>query len=364
MLGLRSTAPSPEEARRTATYPLPHPHGWYHLCPSRDVAPGTVRAVQALGEPWAVFRSTHGRIGLVHGTCPHLGANLADGTVVGDCLTCPFHQWAFGCDGTLRSVPGVQRIPRARADSPPVREYNGLVLMWHGPVDAENQPPYEPDICPDVAESFVWHGEWGPPDLAMHPMEFCENAVDDAHFDLLHRQMKVPWTRLRVPGVTLDHTAHWQADPDRPHLSTFRDEAVVEWRGRPLPSTRTVGLGTFLGPASVVMIRVSMEGVGDVMIGHTHTPVNAPGQPLSTRIRFNWWAAPDVPRLLAWYVAGSWVSQWRNDIDIWTRKAHVRRPVLSRADGAIHAMRRWYAQFYDEDTAVAWLGRRAIQRSA
>lgn len=364
MLNLPITKPTAHERRRTASYPTPHPHAWYHLCRSAEVAPGQAREVDALGEKWAVFRGESGAIGLMHATCPHLGANLADGRVDGDCLRCPFHEWSFDCSGHLQAIPNVDKIPKARVESPPVREFCGLILMWHGPVDADGNPPYEPDICMDVHEDFVWHGEWTPPDLAMHPMEFCENAVDDAHFELLHTKMKLPWTRLSLPGLTLDHVAHWEADPERPHLSYFHDDAHVLWRGRKLEKTRTKAVGTFLGPATVVLIRVKMQDVGDVIIGHTHTPVNQPGDPLMTRIRFNWWAAPDVPRLLAWYVAGNWVAQWRNDVDIWTRKSHVRRPVLSRADGNIHAMRRWYAQFYDEETAAAWIGRRSLQRTA
>jgi len=45
-------------------------------------------------------------------------------------------------------------------------------------------------------------------------------------------------------------------------------------------------------------------------------------------------------------VIGNWVSQWRNDIDIWERKIHRARPLLVQEDGPIHRLRRWFSQFY------------------
>ena len=40
-----------------------------------------------------------------------------------------------------------------------------------------------------------------------------------------------------------------------------------------------------------------------------------------------------MPRPLVYYVVGSWISQWRGDIEIWENKIYRSKPVLSRADG-------------------------------
>ena len=348
------------ERNRADSYPPGIPHGWYQLLDSADVAPGEHRDVRAFGEPWVVFRGASGTIGLLHATCPHLGANLADGHVVGDCLACPFHGWTFGSAGQLCETPHSEGpLPRARARTLPVRELYGLIVAWHGPVEADGTPPYEPDVFPDLHRpDVVRRGRWASRDLRMHQLEFAENAVDNQHFDKLHGAMRVPWLGARIPGVWIDHVAHWEADPDHAHLSHFHDQTRLKVLGRTLPKTDVVGHGTFVGPASLVVIQVSLPDLGKVWIGHTHTPVNGPGEPLLLRVRFTWWSETSVPAAMGWYVVGSWVAQWQIDVAIWERKSHVPQPVLSAGDGPVRKLRRWFSQFYDADVAHAWTGLR------
>ena len=47
--------------------------------------------------------------------CPHQGANLCDGWVEGDIVTCPLHGWEFDFrSGACMTVPG-ERVPVYRA---------------------------------------------------------------------------------------------------------------------------------------------------------------------------------------------------------------------------------------------------------
>ena len=73
----------------------------------------------------------------------------------------------------------------------------------------------------------------------------------------------------------------------------------------------------------------------------THTPI----APLALRTRFRWFAEPSIPRLLVSYVVGNWVSQWKEDIDIWENKIFRERPQLVRDDGPVLKLRKWYRQF-------------------
>ena len=70
-------------------------------------------------------------------------------------------------------------------------------------------------------------------------------------------------------------------------------------------------------------------------------------------MRFRWYAAKTLPRPLVAYVVGSWIAQWRRDVAIWESKVYRRRPMLVREDGPVHALRRWYAQFYPPVEQVA-----------
>jgi len=98
---------------------------------------------------------------------------------------------------------------------------------------------------------------------------------------------------------------------------------------------------TMLGPCGVTWFTFETE-LGQIILFHTHLP----NEILKQQVEFTWYAEPSVPKLLAWYVVGNWVSQWRNDIEIWSNKMFVRKPLLVKGDGPIMQMRRWYKQFY------------------
>lgn len=75
--------------------PPPFPNGWYAIAESFEVAPGQAIAVNCLGENFVVFRNAEsGETFVLDAYCSHLGANLGEGgTVEGNCIQCPFHQW-------------------------------------------------------------------------------------------------------------------------------------------------------------------------------------------------------------------------------------------------------------------------------
>lgn len=40
-----------------------------------------------------------GQLHVLNAYCPHMGGNLAHGTVKGDAVACPFHDWRWAGDG-------------------------------------------------------------------------------------------------------------------------------------------------------------------------------------------------------------------------------------------------------------------------
>jgi len=76
-----------------------YPQSWYWVCSSRDLARGKSVAVRLCGRSLVVFRTARDQLGALASRCPHLGADLSSGQVVGDRIECPHHRFKFGPRG-------------------------------------------------------------------------------------------------------------------------------------------------------------------------------------------------------------------------------------------------------------------------
>jgi cholesterol 7-desaturase len=342
----------PSDAMRERTYPPPFPDGWYRVALSDSLRRGDIRYLEALGQQMVIYRSDVGdQVHAMAAFCPHLGANLAGGCVKAGNLQCPFHGWQLAGDGAVAKVPYAKRLPvRARQPTWPVREQYGQIFVYHrGAVGADTSaaPAYEMPRCEDIDDGrLVYRGKHSAGSVHMHLLEFAENSVDFAHFGPLHGKMFVPWTRFVVPGIDVEHDAAWElsTDPALKHLAYFKNNAILKVLGRYVERTRASALITFYGPAGVVTFRFTIPGMGEILMFQTHLPV----APLEQKVDFHWFAEPSIPRPLVSYVVGNWVSQWRNDVEIWENKIHRERPLLVQEDGPILRLRRWFSQFYPD----------------
>ncbi len=68
--------------------------GFREVLASGDVSEGEVVEVFVEGDPVAICR-VEGVVHAVSGSCPHAQGPLADGSLDGAVLTCPFHGWGF-----------------------------------------------------------------------------------------------------------------------------------------------------------------------------------------------------------------------------------------------------------------------------
>lgn len=65
------------------------------LCPAEDIPPGTSRGFQLGPSREVVVANVGGELHAVDGTCPHRSASLAQGTLDGATVTCPWHGYRF-----------------------------------------------------------------------------------------------------------------------------------------------------------------------------------------------------------------------------------------------------------------------------
>jgi phenylpropionate dioxygenase-like ring-hydroxylating dioxygenase large terminal subunit len=145
--------------------------------------------LRTLGEvPMALFRDASGQARALHAGCPHRGANLADGEVVGGCLACPYHGWRFSGEGRCVKVPShpERAIPsRSHAQSYEVVEQQGVIWVRLGnPARPAVALPPRFAIAEDPAfRAFVIEDSYpGPADW------WLENFMDISHVPFVHRR--------------------------------------------------------------------------------------------------------------------------------------------------------------------------------
>jgi phenylpropionate dioxygenase-like ring-hydroxylating dioxygenase large terminal subunit len=300
----------------------PYPRGWFRACFSSELAPGQVEVLAILGRELVAFRTESGRAAVSDPHCPHLGAHLGHGGEVhGESLRCPFHRWEFGADGRCTGIPYAKRIPPlARLRLWPVRERNGMVMVYHDAGGGD--PAFEVPELPELRDPA-----WLPLDVRAWKvraswLDMNENCVDGPHFRYIHGTGAIPSTGAEIRGHV--HVA----------TSTFEMEAP----GGPVPATLVT---RDYGPG---LQTVHIDGVVPTLMVNTATPVDAE----YTDVRFGYTVKTDGdPRKakLAAAIVADLKRQFEHDLPIWEHKRCWDRPVLCDGDGPIATYRRWYSQF-------------------
>ena len=118
--------------------------GWYALTPFHKLKKGSVLSFQLLDRRIVLFRGENGKPCALDSCCPHLGADLSRGCVVGNQLQCEFHHWSFGSDGLCKEIPYRKEIPlSAKTFSYPIEERFGYIWLFNGKNSSITFPDFE-----------------------------------------------------------------------------------------------------------------------------------------------------------------------------------------------------------------------------
>jgi hypothetical protein len=182
------------------------------------------------------------------------------GIVSGNLLECQFHAWKWEGDGSCREIPYAKNIPpqAKRKDcvpSWPVAECNGFVHVWHHPEKAE--PEWECVVFEEVGKpdwSPFQKFEWKP----YCSMEQLSNqAVDTAHFRLVHGTQNVPGGDFEFDGITKRSVSY-------PKLETPR--GVVNGQIASIGHGPGQGLTRFSGICETIQLSAIMPIERDVLL--------------------------------------------------------------------------------------------------
>ncbi|XP_041983779.1 cholesterol 7-desaturase nvd isoform X2 [Aricia agestis] len=328
-------------ARRRGELPPPYPNGWYALVESRDLKIEDVVPVDALGENFVVYRGADGAARVVDAYCPHLGANLGvGGTVSGNCLTCPFHQWRFDEDGVCTSIPGLEKVPKGISIKTwSCMETDGAVWVWY---DAEGRAPQW--VVPPVPQLDSWAYRGRNQFLvSAHIQEIPENGADVSHLNAVHTPSALSDLGAKYPILNNFIGHHvWSAEWSRSelgHMASIRIEhQYLLMKYNVLPIAGTVEQ---IGPAHVRL--QFRSALGPLLLVQSITPLSPLLQRVVHRVYSPAYNAP-VGMLFVYAEA----IQFARDVAIWNHKRYVSSPQYVKSDRTIRAFRTWFAQFYSE----------------
>jgi len=339
-----------EQARviETAAPPTRFARGWHCLGLADSFRDGKPHSIEAFGTKLVVFAASDGSLKVLNGYCPHMGGDLSMGTVKGNAIACPFHDWRWGGDGKCAGIPYAKRVPpRARTKAWTTLEKVDQLFVWHDPQG--NPPPYEVMI-PDIRgyDEGTWTPwRWNSVLIEnSHCREIVDNVVDMAHFFYVHYAFPVYFKNVFEGHIATQYSQS-KVREDTDLYSSHGDGAPLE------PSSAEA---SYYGPSWMVDYETTPTAFGDVqaVLINCHYPVTPTSFILQWGIRVKHPDGMDAEQ--AEQLAGAWANGvdigFLQDVEIWRHKTKIDNPLLCEQDGPVYQLRRWYEQFYVDVEAV------------
>ena len=307
------------------TPPARFARGWHCLGLAdrfRDLGP---HAVEAFGTKLVVFADSAGQLHVLDAYCRHMGGDLTRGTIKGDAVACPFHDWRWGGNGRCVAIPYARRVPpAARTRSWLTLEQNKQLFVWHDP---QGKPPPQDVTIPRIEGANC--------------REVIDNVVDMAHFFYIHFAFPTYFKNV-FEGHIASQYLRTRSRPDIEDGSNYASGTETTLRSQ----------ASYYGP-SYMIDELSHDYHGmtiESVLINCHYPVTP------TSFMLQWGVIvklpPGLPEAQADRVAAKFAKfiglGFEQDVEIWKHKARVDNPLLCAEDGAVYQLRRWYEQFYTD----------------
>ncbi|MEU7484006.1 Rieske 2Fe-2S domain-containing protein [Streptomyces sp. NPDC042319] len=312
--------------------------GWHCLGLADAFKDGVPHEVEAFGTRLVVFQGeSDGALHVLNAYCPHMGGNLAHGSVKGDAVACPFHDWRWAGNGRCAGVPYARRVPpRARTRAWTTLEENRQLFVWYDP---EGNPPPPEVTIPRIEGAFS--DEWS--DWTWHTIrvegancrEIVDNIVDMAHFYYVHYSFPTYFKNVFEGHIA---TQYMESSP--------REDVDLGGLSAPLRSD-----ASYYGPSYMIdylWTPVAEDVETEMVLINCHYPIDADsfllqyGAIVKKLPGMSDEEAAEAARLTAEGLA----TGFEQDVEIWRNKTRIDNPLLTEEDGPVYQLRRWYEQFY------------------
>ena len=322
--------------------------GWHCLGLAAPFRDGNPHGVEAFGTKLVVFAGESGELRVLDGYCRHMGGDLSRGTIKGDAIACPFHDWRWGGDGKCVKIPYSRRVPpTARTRSWLTLERNQQLFVWHDP---EGNPPSADVTIPriDGAYSTEWSNwTWDRLTVDANCREVVDNVVDMAHFFYIHFAFPTYFRNVFEGHIATQYLK----TRSRPDYAPDERQA-----NRPSAQIRLVSEAAYYGPSYMIdYLNYDYHGVPmDAVLINCHYPVTPEQFVLQWGVIVK--KLPGLSPEQADKVAAKFAKfvglGFEQDVEIWTHKSRIDNPLLCADDGPVYQLRRWYEQFYLDVAAI------------
>ncbi|BDH47801.1 hypothetical protein TUM12370_38450 [Salmonella enterica subsp. enterica serovar Choleraesuis] len=160
---------------------------WFPILPARMLSNKPL-SLRRLGYKIVLWRDQDGKAHALEDHCPHRGAPLSMGAVLGDRLQCPYHGVEVRCDGMVTKVPGspgckLEGSHAARTFH--VREAADTLFVYNATNPTLEAPPEL--VLPEQLSSpdwsyFLCYTEW-----RTDYRYILDNVMDPMHGAYLHK---------------------------------------------------------------------------------------------------------------------------------------------------------------------------------
>ncbi|MBB4904076.1 Rieske 2Fe-2S domain-containing protein [Actinophytocola algeriensis] len=313
--------------------------GWHCLGLAEPFRDGKPHAIEAFGTKLVVFATGDGTLNVLDAYCRHMGGDLTQGTVKGEAIACPFHDWRWSGNGKCVQIPYAKRIPlRARTRSWLTLERNKQLFVWHDP---EGNPPPEDVVIPEArgASGPEW-SEWTWDTVRIdgsNCREIIDNMVDMAHFFYIHFAFPTYFKNV-FEGHVATQYLNSRGRPDVSAGSYSADDVTLKSEA------------SYFGPSYMINdLWQDYHGTTiETVLINCHYPVSADSFVLQWGVSVK--KLPGLPAdkadKVAAKLAKSFGVGFLQDVEIWRNKTRIDNPLLCEEDGPVYQLRRWYEQFY------------------
>jgi 3-ketosteroid 9alpha-monooxygenase subunit A len=315
--------------------------GWHCLGLADAYRDSRPHALEAFGTKLVVFADSDGKLHVLDAYCRHMGGDLSRGTVKGDTVACPFHDWRWGGNGRCAQVPYAGRVPpRARTRSWPTLEQNRQLFVWNDP---QGHPPPADVTIPRIEGAFSpeW-SDWTWNSIRIdgaNCREVVDNVVDMAHFFYIHFAFPTYFKNVFEGHIASQYLTS-RARPDVVTGGNYSTGGDNSLRSE----------ASYFGPSYMIdCLWHDYHGMTvETVLINCHYPITPNSFLLQWGVivkRLPGLTQTQADRAAAKFADSLGVG-FQQDVEIWKHKTRIDNPLLCAEDGPVYQLRRWYDQFY------------------